>query len=93
MNGGIGTKLKAVTEYKAPYADRHTARGGSGTPTGNYHAHNLQIHFLEIWSKQPFLAAEKVGKLMMKYSVPCIISILVGALYNIVEQISIQKIA
>ena len=30
---------------------------------------------------------------MMKYSVPCIISILVGALYNIVEQISIQKIA
>ena len=29
---------------------------------------------------------------MMKYSVPCIISILVGALYNIVEQISIQKI-
>ena len=66
---------------------------GIGTHAGNYHAHNLQIHFLEIWSKQPFLAAEKVGKLMMKYSVPCIISILVGALYNIVEQISIQKIA
>ena len=42
---------------------------------------------------QSFLAAEKVGKLMMKYSVPCIISLPVSALYNIVDQIFIQKIA
>ena len=42
---------------------------------------------------QSFLAAEKAGKLMLKYSVPCIISLLVGALYNIVDQIFIQKIA
>ena len=40
---------------------------------------------------QSFLAAEKVGKLMMKYSVPCIISLLVGALYNIVDQIFIAN--
>ena len=29
---------------------------------------------------QSYLAAEKVGKLMGKYAVPCIISLLVGAL-------------
>ncbi len=40
---------------------------------------------------QSFLAAEKVGKLMGKYAVPCIISLLVGALYNIVDQIFIAN--
>ena len=34
-----------------------------------------------------FLGREPVGKLMKKYAVPCIISLLVGALYNIVDQI------
>ncbi len=38
-----------------------------------------------------FLATEKVGKLMGKYAVPCIISLLVGALYNIVDQIFIAN--
>lgn len=38
-----------------------------------------------------FLGNEKVGKLMMKYAVPCIISLLVGALYNIVDQIFIAN--
>lgn len=37
------------------------------------------------------LATEKVGKLMGKYAVPCIISLLVGALYNIVDQIFIAN--
>lgn len=37
------------------------------------------------------LATEKVGKLMRKYAVPCIISLLVGALYNIVDQIFIAN--
>ena len=37
------------------------------------------------------LAEEKVGKLMRKYAVPCIISLLVGALYNIVDQIFIAN--
>ena len=40
---------------------------------------------------QSFLATEKVGKLMGQYAVPCIISLLVGALYNIVDQIFIAN--
>ncbi len=37
------------------------------------------------------LGQEKVGVLMRKYAVPCIISLLVGALYNIVDQIFIAN--
>ncbi len=37
------------------------------------------------------LGTEKIGKLMGKYAVPCIISLLVGALYNIVDQIFIAN--
>ncbi len=40
---------------------------------------------------QSYLAEEKVGKLMGKYALPCIISLLVGALYNIVDQIFIAN--
>ena len=38
-----------------------------------------------------FLETEPVGKLMRGYSVPCIISLLVAALYNIVDQIFIAN--
>ncbi|MGN0324911.1 MAG: MATE family efflux transporter [Lachnospiraceae bacterium] len=38
-----------------------------------------------------FLETEPVGKLMQKYSIPCIISLLVAALYNIVDQIFIAN--
>ncbi len=38
-----------------------------------------------------YLADEKIGRLMRKYAVPCIISLLVGALYNIVDQIFIAN--
>ena len=38
-----------------------------------------------------YLAEEKVGTLMRKYAVPCIISLLVAALYNIVDQIFIAN--
>ncbi len=38
-----------------------------------------------------FLETEKIGKLMRKYSIPCIISLIVGALYNIVDQIFIAN--
>ncbi|MBR1392804.1 MAG: MATE family efflux transporter [Ruminococcus sp.] len=38
-----------------------------------------------------FLGTEPVGKLMKKYALPCIISLLVGALYNIVDQIFIAN--
>ena len=37
------------------------------------------------------LAVEKIGKLMSRYAIPCIISLLVGALYNIVDQIFIAN--
>lgn len=40
-----------------------------------------------------FLEREKIGKLMRKYAVPCIISLLVAALYNIVDQIFIANAA
>ena len=35
------------------------------------------------------LATEKEGRLIARYAVPCVISLLVGALYNIVDQIYI----
>ena len=38
-----------------------------------------------------FLETEKVGRLMRKYAIPCIISLLVAALYNIVDQIFIAN--
>jgi Na+-driven multidrug efflux pump len=38
-----------------------------------------------------FLEHEPLGKLMRKFSIPCIISLLVGALYNIVDQIYIAN--
>ncbi len=38
-----------------------------------------------------FLETEKIGRLMRRYAIPCIISLLVGALYNIVDQIFIAN--
>lgn len=38
-----------------------------------------------------FLGEERIGKLMVQYAIPCIISLLVGALYNIVDQIFIAN--
>ena len=35
-----------------------------------------------------FLETEPVGRLMHRYAIPCVISLLVGALYNIVDQIA-----
>ena len=42
-------------------------------------------------NKNQFLGTEPVGKLMKGYAIPCIISLLVGALYNIVDQIFIAN--
>lgn len=36
-----------------------------------------------------FLGTEKISKLMIKFSIPCVLSLLVSALYNIVDQIFI----
>ncbi len=38
-----------------------------------------------------YLAEERLGTLMKQYALPCIISLLVGALYNIVDQIFIAN--
>ena len=38
-----------------------------------------------------FLGTERLGRLMAKYAVPCVISLLVAALYNIVDQIFIAN--
>ena len=42
---------------------------------------------------QNHLATEKIGALMRRYAIPCIVSLLVGALYNIVDQIFIANAA
>lgn len=42
-------------------------------------------------TNQVFLVEEKIGTLMKKYAIPCIISLLVAALYNIVDQIFIAN--
>lgn len=39
--------------------------------------------------KENILGTEKIGKLLRKFAVPCIISLLVNSLYNIVDQIFI----
>lgn len=36
-----------------------------------------------------FLGKEKISKLMLKFSIPCVLSLLVSALYNIIDQIFI----
>lgn len=38
-----------------------------------------------------YLETEGLGKLMWKYTIPCVISMLVAALYNIVDQIFIAN--
>lgn len=40
-------------------------------------------------SNTDFLGKEKIGKLILKFSIPCILSLLISALYNIVDQIFI----
>ena len=42
-------------------------------------------------SGNQFLGTERIEKLMRQYAIPCIISLLVGALYNIVDQIFIAN--
>jgi putative MATE family efflux protein len=38
---------------------------------------------------QKFLGEQKVAKLLLKFSIPCVLSLLISALYNIVDQIFI----
>lgn len=42
---------------------------------------------MEQTNQNHMLGEEKIGKLLLKFSVPCILSLLISALYNIVDQI------
>ena len=42
-------------------------------------------------AKENILGTEKIGKLLVKFSIPCMISLVVSALYNIVDQIFIGQ--
>ena len=54
-----------------------------------YLPQNGKVKVNPMESSNQFLGTERIGKLMQKYAIPCIISLLVGALYNIVDQIFI----
>ena len=41
--------------------------------------------------QENILGKEKIGKLILKFSIPCIVSMLVNSLYNIVDQIFIGQ--
>lgn len=41
--------------------------------------------------KENELGIQAIGKLLMKYSIPCVISLLINALYNVVDQIFIGR--
>lgn len=42
-------------------------------------------------TENQYLGTERIGRLMRQYAVPCVISLLVGALYNIVDQLFIAN--
>lgn len=44
---------------------------------------------MENIQENSFLGEEKISKLLLKFSVPCVTGLLIGALYNIVDQIFI----
>ena len=46
---------------------------------------------MNVSQSNSFLAEQPVGALMRKFSLPCILSLLVGALYNIVDQLFIAN--
>lgn len=46
---------------------------------------------METAKTNSFLETEKISRLMKKYALPCVISLLVAALYNIVDQIFIAN--
>ena len=45
----------------------------------------------EKMEQENILGKEKIGKLILKFSIPCIVSMLVNSLYNIVDQIFIGQ--
>lgn len=51
---------------------------------------NKKKEELKLEKEENILGTEKIGKLIRKFSIPCIISLLVNSLYNIVDQIFIR---
>ena len=47
--------------------------------------------FVEKFKEENILGTEKISKLMLKFSIPSIISLVVNSLYNIVDQIFIGQ--
>ena len=48
---------------------------------------NISPETVSVEKKSSFLGTEKISKLMLKFCIPCVLSLLVSALYNIVDQI------
>lgn len=46
---------------------------------------------VEMEKEENILGYEKIGKLIRKFSIPCIISLVVNSLYNMVDQIFIGQ--
>ena len=44
---------------------------------------------MEKTGENKFLGTEKISKLLLKFSIPCILSLIISSLYNIVDQIFI----
>lgn len=63
----------------------------SGHCIGLTHIFLFKRRFLMDKQNNSFLATENIVRLMRRYAIPCIISLLVGALYNIVDQIFIAN--
>ncbi len=40
-------------------------------------------------TNEKYLGEEKLGMLILKFSIPCVLSLLISALYNIVDQIGL----
>ena len=57
------------------------------TPTKTIKLYSEDI--MENQEQASFLGTEKIPKLMLKFCIPCVLSLLVSALYNIVDQIFI----
>ena len=57
------------------------------------HGHETSTGDLGHEQVKSILVTARVGRLMGRYAVPCIISLLVGALYNIIDQIFIANAA
>ena len=47
---------------------------------------------MEEQAKESYLGTAKISKLMLKFCIPCVLSLLVSALYNIVDQIFVGNI-